>query len=144
MGPGDRGRAGRGAVRRGRGPGCEGRDLAAVGALITGQPGVQVGVAWGGQRLVVGGDPVQHGDGASEVLLDDDDLVVVGVCVAQSAAQPAQQVPQAVAAQKVLFGGVGAGGDEVGDPALQSGHLLIAVGQCGGGYEDAAQVFDGF
>ena len=73
--------------------------------------------------------PIEQCDRGSDVLPDDDGLAVGGVGVACALSQPAQQVPDGVAAQQVLFIGVGAFGDGGVDPVFESDHVLVAGGQ---------------
>jgi hypothetical protein len=44
---------------------------------------------------------------------------------------------------QLLLVGIVTVGNGGGDPALESGDLLVAMGQCADGDKDAAQVFDG-
>jgi hypothetical protein len=53
-------------------------------------------------------------------------------------------MPEGVAAQQLLLIKVVAGVDGLGDPAFQSGHLLISWRQSSDRDQDAAQVLDRF
>jgi hypothetical protein len=93
---------GGGEVEAGRllapGPADEVPGFAAMGGVIAGQPGVEVALPGGGQAEATGGEPVQQRDGGPDVPLDGDGLAVGDVLAAGAVPEPAQGVPDGVAA----------------------------------------------
>jgi hypothetical protein len=126
------------------GPADEVSGVAAVGGLFAGDPGVEVSLPGGGQREVVGGEPVEQREGALDVLFDDDGLTVGGGLIGQPVTEPPQQMPDGVAVQQLLLIGIGPVVDGAGDPVFQSGDVLVSRRQCSDGDQDTTQVFDGF
>ena len=125
------------------GPADEVPGVGAVGGLRAGQPCLQVALPGGGQGQVAGGEPVEQGDGGLDVPLGGRRPGCGWRARRRSRrTQPAHDVPDGVAVQQLLLAGVGAAGDDAGDPAFQPGHLLIAWRQGPGGDQDAAQVLD--
>ena len=149
LGVDDAGRAapsGGGEVQAGQflfpGPADEVPGFAAPGGLVAGDPGVQIVLPARGQGEVAGGEPVQEGDRGPDVLADAGQLVVGGIGALGAAAEPSQQMPDGIPVQHVLLIRVVTAGGRGGDPALQPGHLLIAVGQRADGDQDGPQVLD--
>jgi hypothetical protein len=89
------------------------------------------------------GEPIEESDRGSQVLSDEDVLVVGGVGASGPLSQAPQHVPQGVPSQQVLFLGVCSLGDGGIDPVFESHHLFVAGGQDSRGDEDAAQMLDG-
>ena len=63
-----------------------------------------------------------------------------GVFLAEASSKPPQVMPARVSVQDPAFGGVGAGMNRHGDPALQRDEAFVASRQCSGGDHDAAEM----
>jgi hypothetical protein len=88
------------------------------------------------------GEPVQQDDGSADVSSRNRGLAASGVSAGEPSAQSADHVPDGVAVQQLPFVGVLPLRDDLGDPALQPGHVLGAGRQRADRDQDAAQVLD--
>lgn len=110
--------------------------------VIVGEPTVEIRLATARQGEVVGSQPVEQGDGGTNVLADPDELVVGCLGAVVALPESSQQVPDRVTVQQLLLVGVSAIGDSVADPPFQPGHLLVARRQRPDRHQHAAQVLD--
>ena len=115
-----------------------------MSGMWAGQPFLQVTLAGGGEGEPVFGEPVEQDDGSADVTSRGCGLAAGGVSTGEPSTQSPDHVPDGVAVQQLPLLGVRSLRDDLGDPALQPGHVLVAGLQRADGDQDAAQVLDRF